>query len=50
MLKGLEWPRGGYRIEFKFILGELAVTKSLYYMSRHHDKLREEAVKKLEQK
>ena len=49
-LKDLQWPRGGYRIEFKFILGELAVTKSLYYMSRHHDKLREEAVKKLEQK
>jgi len=39
-LKGPEWPRGGYRIEFRFCLGEKSQTKSLYYMSRHHDKLR----------
>lgn len=39
-LQGIEWPRGGYRIEFTFCLGELAVTKSFYYMSRHHDTLR----------
>ena len=36
--------RGGYRIEFRFCLGELAVTKSMYYMSRHHDKLRAQAL------
>jgi len=39
-LKGPEWPRGGYRIEFQFCLGELSETKSFYYMSRHHDGLR----------
>ena len=42
-LKGPEWPRGGYRIEFRFCLGEKSQTKSLYYMSRHHDKLRQAA-------
>ena len=42
-LAGPEWPRGGYRIEFTFCLGEKASTKSLYYLSRHHDKLREKA-------
>jgi hypothetical protein len=39
-LQGPEWPRGGYRIEFQFCLGELSQTKSFYYMSRHHDGLR----------
>lgn len=39
-LRGPEWPRGGYRIEFQFCLGELSETKSFYYMSRHHDGLR----------
>ncbi len=39
-LNGPEWPRGGYRIEFQFCLGELSETKSFYYMSRHHDGLR----------
>ncbi|MBC8872138.1 MAG: hypothetical protein H8E44_22125 [Planctomycetes bacterium] len=39
-LKGPEWPRGGYRIEFQFCLGELSETKSFYYLSRHHDRLR----------
>jgi len=39
-LKGPEWPRGGYRIEFQFCLGELSATKSFYYMSRHHDGIR----------
>jgi len=39
-LEGPTWPRGGYRIEFRFCLGEKSQTKSLYYMSRHHDKLR----------
>ncbi len=45
-VNGPEWPRGGYRIEFQFCLGEKSVTKSLYYMSKHHDVLREAAVKK----
>jgi hypothetical protein len=44
-LEGPEWPRGGYRIEFQFCLGEKSRTKSFYYMSRHHDKVRAEALK-----
>jgi hypothetical protein len=40
-LQGPQWPRGGYRIEFQFALGEKSVTKSFYYLSRHHDALRE---------
>ena len=40
-LEGPEWPRGGYRIEFQFCLGEKSQTKSFYYMSRHHDVIRE---------
>ncbi len=40
-LEGPEWPRGGYRIEFQFCLGELTETESFYYMSRHHDKVRQ---------
>jgi len=44
-LDGPEWPRGGYRIEFRFCLGEKSKTHSFYYMSRHHDKLREKAGK-----
>jgi RNA polymerase sigma factor (sigma-70 family) len=39
-LQGPDWPRGGYRIEFQFCLGEKSVTKSFYYTSRHHDPLR----------
>jgi hypothetical protein len=42
-LDGPEWPRGGYRIEFQFCLGEKSQTESFYYMSRHHDKIREKA-------
>ena len=41
-LDGPEWPRGGYRIEFQFCLGEKSVTRSFYYLSRHHDKIREQ--------
>ena len=40
-LQGPEWPQGGYRIEFTFCLGEKAKTMSFYYMSRHHDPLRD---------
>jgi len=42
-IKGIEWPRGGYRIEFLFCLGEKSVKQSFYYMSKHHDKIREQA-------
>jgi len=42
-LKNVRWPRGGYRIEFQFCLGQLSATKSFYYMSRHHDKIRAQA-------
>jgi len=42
-LTGPEWPRGGYRIEFQFCLGEKSATHSFYYMSRHHDALRDKA-------
>ena len=42
-LKNVKWPRGGYRIEFQFCLGELSATKSFYYMSRHHDAIRAKA-------
>lgn len=44
-LKNVRWPRGGYRIEFQFCLGELSATRSFYYMSRHHDKIRAKAAK-----
>jgi hypothetical protein len=46
-LEGPEWPRGGTRITFQFCLGELAASHSFYYMSRHHDKIREAALKAL---
>jgi hypothetical protein len=42
-LQGPEWPKGGYRIEFQFCLGEKGVTKSFYYLSKHHDPLRAKA-------
>jgi hypothetical protein len=42
-LKGPEWPRGGYRIELTFALGDRAVTKSFYYFSKHHDPIRDKA-------
>ncbi len=44
-LNGPTWPRGGYRIEFQFCLGERSSKQSFYYMSRHHDAIRE-ALKK----
>lgn len=42
-LQGPDWPRGGYRIEFTFCLGDQAQTMSFYYMSRHHDPIRAKA-------
>ncbi len=45
-LQGPEWPRGGYRIVFQFCLGEKSVSKSFYYMSRHHDPIRDRLLSK----
>jgi RNA polymerase sigma factor (sigma-70 family) len=42
-LQGPDWPKGGYRIEFQLCLGEKSATMSFYYLSRHHDPLREKA-------
>ena len=39
-LEGPTWPKGGYRIEFQFCLGERSSKQSFYYMSRHHDAIR----------
>ena len=39
-MKDVTWPKGGYRVSFQFCLGELSVTKSFYYLSRHHDAVR----------
>ena len=39
----IKWPRGGYRIEFRFAVGELAATESFYYRSKHHDAIRKQA-------
>jgi hypothetical protein len=49
-LSGVSWPRGGSRVQFTFCLGDLSGTNFFYYMSRHHDKLRAQALKKLKQK
>ena len=43
-LQGPDWPRGGYRIEFRFALGEMSETESFYYLSRHHDPIRAKLV------
>jgi hypothetical protein len=45
-LNGPEWPMGGYRIEFQFCLGEKSATYSFYYLSKHHDPIRD-AVQKI---
>ncbi|MCC5828037.1 MAG: hypothetical protein JJU36_01190 [Phycisphaeraceae bacterium] len=42
-LDGPAWPRGGYRIDLSFAIGELSAEHSFYYMSRHHDPLRRKA-------
>ncbi len=44
-LTGPEWPRGGYRIAFQFCLGEQSNVQSFYYMSRHHDPIRDQLLK-----
>lgn len=39
-LDGPDWPNGGQRIQFQFCLGEKSAVQSFYYMSRHHDSIR----------
>lgn len=39
-LDGIDWPRGGSRVEFLFALGDRGSTQSFYYKSDHHDALR----------
>lgn len=38
-LQGIDWPRGGSRVQFTFALGDQAQTNFFYYFSKHHDKL-----------
>jgi hypothetical protein len=40
-IQGPQWPRGGSRLTFTFALGEHGSTHSFYYLSRHHDRLRQ---------
>lgn len=49
-ITGPQWPQGGYRIEFQFCLGELSRLQSFYYMSSHHDSIREDIQKGLSEK
>jgi hypothetical protein len=46
-INGPDWPRGGYRIEFQFCLAERSATHSFYYLSKHHDPIREAVQKGL---
>lgn len=46
-IDGPEWPRGGYRIEFQICLGERSATHSFYYLSKHHDPIREAVQQRL---
>ena len=49
-IDGPEWPQGGYRIEFQFCLGEKSRLQSFYYMSNHHDSIRNDVQKELAKK
>ncbi len=44
-LKSIKWPRGGYRIQIKFCLGQQAANASFYYLSKHHDPIRKAITK-----
>lgn len=46
--KEVEYPKGGRRVYFQFCLGDQSTHNFFYYLSRHHDPLREAALKKLE--
>jgi hypothetical protein len=41
LLQDVEWPQGGYRVEFTFCLGQHGVMKSFYYKTDHHGPIRE---------
>lgn len=43
LAEGVDWPRGGQRVYFDFVLGEKSVPNFFYYFSRLHDPMREEA-------
>ena len=45
LLKGVDWPRGGYRIDLNFAVAEKMKTYSFYYYSDHHDPIRAAAGK-----
>jgi hypothetical protein len=49
-LPDVNWPRGGQRVYFDFCLGEKSANNFFYYYSTVHDPMREEAVKKLNEK
>lgn len=42
---GVEWPRGGQRVYFDFVLGEKSANNFFYYFSQLHDPMREAAQK-----
>ena len=44
-ISGPEWPKGGYRIDFRICLGEKSQTMSFYYRSKHHDAIRDASQK-----
>jgi hypothetical protein len=44
-LKGVDWPRGGWRVYFRFCLGEKSALNFFYYRSDHHDPLRDAALR-----
>jgi len=49
LLEGPNWPQGGYRIKFEFTLGEKSEVASFYYMTRHHEKIRLDGLKKFKE-
>jgi hypothetical protein len=44
-LPDVEWPRGGQRVYFDFLLGEKSANNFFYYFSAVHDPMRDEAIK-----
>ena len=48
-LDGPKWPMGGYRIEFQFCLAETSATHSFYYLTRHHEPIRNEVRKRTQE-